>query len=468
MNTLSELKPGTQITVLIEDLNQQGQGVGRSAGLVIFVDGTIPQDLVKVRIIKRQARYAVARLLEILQASPDRIEPACGLSDRCGGCTLQIMSYKGQLAYKEKQVQAALTRIGKIKLDPGVLQPIIGMADPWHYRNKAQFPVAGRSSQPLIGFYASRSHTVIDGDTCPIQYPIFDVIRKRVRQHIKAWRIKPYDEQKRQGLLRHLVIRLGYATGDIMVIFVINGQELPGQEELVESLHECIKENQEPELPPLSLASVFLNINQKATNVILGEKNLLLAGKPYIEEEIMGVRSRISPQTFFQINSRQTAILYEQILSLAALQGTEHVLDLYCGSGAITLQLAKKAKSVLGIEIVPAAVHDAKENARFNQIYNVSFQAGKAEKILPEIWHELNADLVVLDPPRKGCEIEVIKTLGKLLPTKIIYVSCNPATLARDMGLLSGYGYEVLRIQPVDMFPWTSHVETVVLMSRKG
>ncbi len=461
-----EIRPGEEITLLIEDLNQQGQGVGRQAGLVIFVDGAIPQDLVQAVITKRQTNYAVARLVALIQPSPDRIEPACSLSGRCGGCTLQMMSYTGQLAYKERLVSAALSRIGKIELGADTLKPILGMADPWHYRNKVQFPVAGSYNQPLLGFYASRSHTVVDGEICPIQYPVFDVIRKTVRQHIIDWQISPYDEAKRQGLLRHLVIRLGFATGDLMVIFVINGQELPGQAELIKKLHECIEDNQEPELPPLRLASVFLNFNKKDTNVILGNKNQLLAGKAYIEEEILGIRSRISPQTFFQINSRQTALLYEQIMSLANLKGTEQVLDLYCGSGAISLQLAKKAKSVLGIEIVEAAVIDARENARLNQISNVSFKAGKAEKILSEIWQDLKADLIVLDPPRKGCEREVIKTIGKLLPAKLIYVSCNPATLARDLSLLCDYGYEVSLVQPVDMFPWTSHVECVVLITR--
>lgn len=463
------LQPGDRATLLIEDINHAGQGIGHVDGLTVFVQDAIPGDRVLVSVTRRQSSYAVADVLQLLQPSPHRIIPDCPQADRCGGCTLQMMQYEEQLRYKQQQVEQALVRIGHIDLSPGVLQPIIGMDDPWHYRGKAQFPISGSTQEPLIGYYASRSHAVVDAPVCRIQYPFVDAIREAVRQHIRNWQVEPYSEAERQGLLRQLVVRNGYATGDVMVILVINGDSIPGQQDLIEQLHACVQTHQEPELPPLRLCSVWLNINRATTNVILGPESRLIDGQPWIEEVILGIRSRISPQAFFQVNPRQTVHLYQQVLKMAALQGNEQVLDLYCGTGSITLQLARKAGWVLGIESHPAAIADARMNAGLNGLTNVSFNAGKTEDVLPE-WQKQGTpiDLVVLDPPRKGCDPAVIAALGDLQAPRLIYVSCNPATLARDLNKLQSYGYAVQRVQPVDLFPWTGHVETVVMMLRPG
>lgn len=461
------LQPGDRTTLLIEDINHAGQGIGHVDGLTVFVKDAIPGDVVLVHVTRRHHGYAVAELMQLNQPSPHRIVPDCPQADRCGGCTLQMMQYEEQLRYKQQQVEQALTRIGRISLEPGVMQPIIGMDDPWHYRGKAQFPIGGSIDEPLIGYYASRSHKVIDAPVCRIQYPVVDALRETMRQHIRHWQVEPYREDDRQGLLRHLVVRIGYATGDVMVILVVNGDSIPGQQELIRQLDTCVKTHQEPVLPTLRLRSVWLNINRAATNVILGREDRLLYGDPWIEDIILGIRSRISPQAFFQVNPRQTARLYQQVLDMASLRGSEKVLDLYCGTGSITLQLAAKAGQVLGIESHPAAIADARMNAALNGLTNVTFSAGKTEDILPE-WQKQNTsvDLVVLDPPRKGCDPAVIAALGDLQAPRLIYVSCNPATLARDLNQLQSYGYAVQLVQPVDLFPWTGHVETVVLMSR--
>jgi 23S rRNA (uracil1939-C5)-methyltransferase len=462
------LQPGEEAAVQIEDINHAGQGIGHVDGLTVFVPQAIPGDRIASRIVRRRTGYAIAEIKQIVEPSQARIKPDCPQADRCGSCTLQMMKYTEQLRFKQRQVEQALRRIGKIKLTHSAMQPIIGMEDPWHYRSKAQFPIAGSIDQPRVGYYASGSHTVIDAPICRIQYPFVDAIRETLRQYIKIWKVEPYRETDHQGLLRHLVVRVGYATGDVMVILVINGDSIPGQEDWIRRLHQCILENQEPELPPLHLSSVWLNINRTKTNAILGPEDRLIDGQPWIEEIILGIRSRISPQAFFQVNPRQTARLYQQVLDIAGLQGNERVIDLYCGTGSIALQLARKARHVLGIESHPSAVTDARINAAQNNLTNVSFFVGKAEQLLPE-WAKKNGeavDLVVLDPPRKGCEPAVISALGKLNAPRLIYVSCNPATLARDLGMLADYHYHIARVQPVDLFPWTGHVETVVLMSR--
>lgn len=460
-------QPGAVISLRIEDINHEGQGIGHSDGLTVFVEQTVPGDRVEAVIERRHPRYATARLSRLFEPSGQRIEPDCPVAAECGGCTMQAVRYDAQLQYKQQQVENALNRIGHLSLAKGILQPIAGMEDPWHYRSKAQFPVAGSWEHPQIGFYASRSHEVVDSTVCRIQYPVVDAIRETVRHHIRTWRIDPYRELDGQGLFRHLIVRLGYATGDIMVIFVLTGDGLPGQHELVESLRQCVEHSPTPELPPLHLRSVWINTNRKKTNVIMGPDSQLIDGDPWIEEEILGVRSRISPQAFFQVNPRQTTVLYQTVMDMADLHGNEQILDLYCGTGSITLQLAREAGWVLGIESHPAAIADARINAELNGMTHIEFTAGRTEDMLPA-WLEqgVSIDLVVLDPPRKGCEPAVIDALIKLQAPRIIYVSCNPATLARDLALLHHDGYQVQRVQPVDMFPWTGHVETVVLMSR--
>jgi len=461
------LKVGDHIKLRIIDINQEGQGIGRHQGMAVFVPSAIPGDDIEAIIDKTTSRYAVARLARMLTPSPDRADPLCPRAVDCGGCTLPSMTYPAQLRYKELQVIAALERIGHIANVPALTRPIIGMAEPWHYRSKVQFPIAGTAHKPLIGFYAPRTHQVIEAAACPIQPPVCDRIRDAVRQHIIDYSIEPYQESTHAGLLRHLVIRIGFFTGEIMVTLVINGEILPGWENLYQTLQKAIATAPEPNLPPLRLASFNLNINRARTNLILSDDCRLLAGQPWIEEIILGLRYRISPLAFFQVNPRQTERLYAAALELAGLTGRETVLDLYCGAGSITLQLARQAREAIGVEIVAPAIADARVNAALNGITNARFYVGAAESILPQLLAEgLVADVAVVDPPRKGCEGSLIQALTNLGPRRIVYVSCNPATLARDIALLQPTGYRVQAVQPVDMFPWTGHVETVVLMSK--
>ena len=459
----------SQVDLKVTGLSHEGQGIGHHGSLAVFIPGALPGDQVRVRIQQIRSRYAIGRLIKLAEPSPDRIEPACPQALKCGGCTLQAMTYPAQLRHKQLLVADALLRIGKITSLDGIMRPIIGMAKPWHYRSKAQFPVAGSSTQPEIGFYASNSHHVVHAPTCDVQPPVCDLIRDTVAQHIKALQIEPYQETNHSGLLRHVVIRIGFATGQVMVILVIDGDSLPGQIELYKELQEKIAAHDDPDLPALHLASFCLNINKARSNLILTPEIRLLAGQSWIEEQILGLRYRISPLAFFQVNPQQTAQLYAVTLALAALTGSETVLDLYCGTGSISLLLARKAKRVIGIEVVAEAIADARVNAEINGIENVEFLTGEAEKLLPEMAAAgLTADVAVVDPPRKGCAPALINTLIELGIDRIVYVSCNPATLARDIALLQPAGYDLQAVQPVDMFPWTGHVETVVLMSRDG
>lgn len=458
---------GASVTLDITDINHEGQGIGHYEGLTVFVPQTIPGDTVNIVIVKRLSRYAVGRATEMLKSSPVRIEPDCPQAHECGGCSLQMMQYPAQLCYKQRQVVDALQRIGKITDISGIVNLVAGMENNWNYRSKVQFPVSGSWEQPQIGFYASRSHAVVDAPVCRIQPSVCDVIKERVRRHIHQWQIDPYREEDQHGLIRHLVIRTGFATGDVMIIMVINGEILPGQTELIDALKKCIADHHESNLPPMRLRGFFINIQREKTNVILSSDCRLEYGSPYIEEAILGLQYRISPMAFFQVNPRQTEVLFQIILDMAKLSGVEQVLDLYCGTGSITLQLAQNAGWVLGIESHPDAINDALVNAEINGITNVQFVNGKTEEVLPE-WLDqgISIDLTVIDPPRKGCEPAVITALGQLLPPRIIYVSCNPATLARDLLQLKKFAYQVMIVQPVDLFPWTGHVETVVLMTR--
>lgn len=459
----------SQVDLKVTGLSHEGQGIGHYGSLAVFIPGALPGDQVRVKIQQIRSRYAIGRLIKLALPSPDRIVPACPQALQCGGCTLQAMAYPAQLRHKQQLVADALQRIGKIASLDGIMRPIIGMAKTWHYRSKAQFPVAGSSAQPEIGFYASSSHQVVHAPTCAVQPPVCDLIRDIVIQHIKELQIEPYQETTHTGLLRQVVIRIGFATGEVMVILVINGDSLPGQIELNKKLREKIAAHVDPDLPALHLASFCLNINKARTNLILTPEIQLLAGQSWIEEQILGLRYRISPLAFFQVNPRQTTRLYAATLELAALTGNETVLDLYCGTGSISLLLAQKAKRVIGIEVVAEAIADARVNAELNGIENVEFLTGEAEKLLPELAAAgLAADVAVVDPPRKGCDPALIRTMIELGLNRIVYVSCNPATLARDIALLQPAGYVLEAVQPVDMFPWTGHVETVVLMSREG
>ncbi len=438
----------------ISGLTSEGLGVARIEGFTVFVEGALPKEQAEIRIVKVLKNYAFGKLLRTLKAAACRGEPSCGVVKRCGGCQLQHMSYEAQLQYKTQQVKDAIERIGGLKGVP--VNDAIGMKDPWRYRNKAQFPV-GMDGDVMIGFYANRSHEIIDTPQCSIQDAVNDNVIQTVREFIKKYDISVYDENTGEGLIRHVVTRKGFRTGEVMVCIVINGDSLPCVKALVEMLRTRIG----------GLKSVVLNINKKKTNVILGDRNIVIYGEEAIYDYIGEFKFRISPLSFFQVNPVQTEVLYGKALDYADLKGDETVFDAYCGIGTISLFLSKKAKKVYGVEVVPQAIENAKENARLNGVKNVEFLVGESETAIPELYGKgIKADVIVVDPPRKGCGEKLLEVIAQMGPKRVVYVSCNPATLARDLKYLSERGFEVKEVQPVDMFPQTVHVECVVLMSR--
>ena len=369
---------------------------------------------------------------------------------------MQHMSYKAQLKFKADLVKDNLKRIGS--LEGVTVHETLGMKNPLNYRNKAQYPVASVNGQPVVGFYAKRSHQVVENMGCGIQNAANEKIVSTVKEFISRQRISTYDEISGKGIVRHIVTRTGLKTDEIMIILVINVKELPSRHILVDMLVSAIP----------NIKSIVLNINMQKTNVILGDRNITIFGEDYITDFIGGFKFKISPLSFYQVNPLQTEMLYDKVLKYAGLTGNEIVFDLYCGIGTISLFLSSKAKKVYGVEVVEAAVFDAKENAKINRVENVEFITGKAEKIISEMYNEgVKANVVVVDPPRKGCDEILLQTLIKMQPDRIVYVSCNPATLARDLKYLDQNGYKTLEVQPVDMFPHTSHVECVVRIQRK-
>lgn len=441
--------------IKIDDLGVNGEGIGRIDGYTLFVQGALPGEKIKVKVIKVNKKYGYGKLLEVIEPSPDRVQPVCKHARRCGGCQLQHLSYSAQLDFKTKLVQDAFERIGRIK-DKEV-KPTIGMEKPWRYRNKAQFPVGIMKDRLAIGFYAPRSHEIIDMDSCHIQHGVNDMLVNIIRDFIDKYSISTYDESSRKGIIRHIVIKTGFTSNEIMVIVVTATKELPHKDELINMIREAVP----------NVSSIVQNVNSKDTNVILGYKNTTIWGKDYIIDSIDDLKFKISPLSFFQVNPVQTSVLYRKALEYARLTGNETVIDAYCGIGTISLFMAKKAKKVYGIEVVDQAVRDARENAKLNGINNVEFMTGKSEDIIHDLIRSgIKADVVVVDPPRKGCESIFLDTIAEMSPDRIVYVSCNPATLARDAGYLSERGYHPVEVQPVDMFPHTAHVETVVLMSR--
>lgn len=442
--------------ITIEDLGNNGEGIGRIEGYTVFVEGALPGERVRVLMVKTKKHYGYGKFREILEPSPDRITPVCPVAEKCGGCQLQHLSYEAQLAFKTKKVKDHLERIGGLT---GIeVLPAIGMEDPWRYRNKAQFPVGGEKGAPQIGFYAKRSHRIIDTPACYLQNEVNDAIEQIVRDFLTENKIPLYDEETHSGLVRHILTRVGRQSGQIMVCIVINGKNLPQSQKLVERL---------TAVP--GMTSIVLNENRKATNVILGEKIHVLWGKEFITDTIGSVEFEISPLSFYQVNPIQTRVLYQTALDFADLDGTETVLDLYCGIGTISLFFAQKAKRVFGVEIVPQAIEDAKRNAARNHMDNAFFQAGAAEEVIPRLYETegLQADVVVVDPPRKGCDQRLLETILEIAPKKLVYVSCDSATLARDLAYLCPRGYRVEKVQVVDQFPWTVHVESVALLSKE-
>ncbi|HYF82706.1 MAG TPA: 23S rRNA (uracil(1939)-C(5))-methyltransferase RlmD [Clostridia bacterium] len=441
-------------TVEITGLTSEGLGVARIEGFTVFVEGALPEEQVEIRIVKLLKNYGFGKLLRTLKASPGRIEPACGVVKRCGGCQLQHMSYETQLQYKTRQVKDAMEHLGGFK--DVVIHDTIGMDNPWRYRNKAQFPV-GMDGDVAIGFYANRSHEIINTPQCSIQDEINDNVIQTVREFIKKYNISTYDENTGEGLVRHIVTRKGFRTGEVMVCIVINGNAIPSDKALVDMLLGSVE----------NLKSVVLNINKTKTNVILGDRNIVIYGEEAIYDYIGEFKFRISPLSFFQVNPIQTEVLYSKALEYADLKGDEIVFDAYCGIGTISLFLSKKAKKVYGVEIVEQAIENAIENAKLNGISNAEFIVGESETVIPEMYDKgIKADVIVVDPPRKGCDEKLLDVIVRMGPDRVVYVSCNPATLARDLKYLSERGYRVKEIQPVDMFPQTVHVECVCCLQR--
>lgn len=441
--------------LIIDDMGSQGEGIGKIKDFTIFVEGALPGDKIKTRIIKVKKSYGFGKLIRLLEPSPMRVVPHCPSFHRCGGCQIQHMDYKSQLEFKRKRVRNSIERIGK--LNDIVVHPTIGMENPLYYRNKAQFPVGMKDGKVEIGFYAARSHNIIDTPKCYIQDEVNSKIIPIIRKYIEDYKIPVYNEQNHTGLIRHILIRVAFKTKEIMVCIIINGKELPHKSELINGL---------TKVP--NMTGIVLNYNTKKTNVILGDKINTLWGQDYITDYIGNIKFEISPLSFFQVNPTQTKVLYEKALEYAKLEGNEIVWDAYCGIGTISLFLAKGARKVYGVEIVGAAIEDARKNAKINNIRNVEFFVGKAEEIIPRMYEKegIKAEVIVVDPPRRGCDENLINTMVKMEPKRIVYVSCDPGTLARDLKMLSEKGYRVEEVQPVDMFPHTTHVECVVLMSR--
>jgi 23S rRNA (uracil1939-C5)-methyltransferase len=459
------MKKNDQITLEITGLGKDGEGVGHYNGMALFVPGALPGDVITAGITKLKKSYGYARIVEILTPSKNRVEAECPVANRCGGCQIMNLSYPAQLSMKQDLLRDDLVRLGGFDQGfiEGIMEPIIGMSNPYHYRNKAQYPV-GRTKDGEIqmGFYARHSHRIIEPDDrkgCLLG----NAGNTRILLAVKSWmyqnHILPYDERTGKGLIRHILIRQGVHTDQTMVCLVANGTKLPDTDNLVKKLREADS----------SIVSIVMNINHARNNVILGAETRCIWGEEVITDTIGDVTFDISAQSFFQVNPEQMEKLYSKALAYAGLTGTEEVYDLYCGIGTISLFLAKAAGHVTGIEIVPSAIRDAHKNARYNQLENTDFYVGATEDVLPKIMEQRgkHADVIVLDPPRKGCEPSVIDTILAAAPEKVVYVSCDPATLSRDLKLFCADGsYELKKVCPVDQFPHTMHVETVVLMSR--
>lgn len=445
------LKKNDLATLEITDLGSAGEGIGRVDGFTLFVKDALIGDVIQAKVIKVKKSYGYGRLMEIVKPSPYRTEPRCSQARACGGCQIQPLAYAEQLKYKENKVRSLLERVGKVQ--DYVMEPIIGMDEPWNYRNKAQFPVGQtKAGEVVTGFYAGRTHSIIPVEKCYIQHPENEKLMNIVRQWMNEHQVSVYDEVTHKGLVRHIFTRIGKYTGEIMVCLVINGKKIPAAQDLIERL-----------IQVPGMTSICLNINPEKTNVILGNQIKCLWGANYITDFIGDVKYRISPLSFFQVNPVQTQKLYRTALDYGDIQKDDVVWDLYCGIGTISLFLSKHAKQVWGVEIVPQAIDDARENARLNGIENAGFFVGKAEEVVPQQYEEngISADIIVVDPPRKGCDEKLLECMVKMAPERIVYVSCDPATLARDVKFLEAHDYKVKKVRCVDMFPHSVHIESV-------
>ena len=460
------------VKVKIEDIGVGGEGIGKVDGYTLFIKDAIIGDVVEAKVMKAKKNYGYARLMNVLTPSEDRVEEVvCPMARKCGGCQIQEMKYPAQLAFKESKVRGNLERIGEVpgELLDQIMHPVVGMDEegmqPFRYRNKAQFPIGtDKDGRVTAGFYAGRTHSIIGNTDCVLGVEVNEEILNCILDFMEEFEIPAYDEVKHKGLVRHVLLRYGFKTDEIMVCLVINGKTIPHCHDLVGRLRQ---------IP--GMTSITLSSNTAKTNVIMGDTIRLLWGQEFITDYIGEIKYQISPLSFYQVNPAQTEKLYGLALDYASLTGNETVWDLYCGIGTISLFLAKKAKQVYGVEIIPQAIDDAKNNAKINNITNAEFYVGKAEEVLPEYYKEYekthngetaHADVIVVDPPRKGCEESLLQTIVDMQPEKVVYVSCDSATLARDVKFLRAKGYELKDVTPVDQFPHTVHVETVVLLSQ--
>ncbi len=456
-----EFKKNEICRVTIEDIGMDGEGIGKVDGFTLFIKDAVLGDEVEAKIMKVKKNYAYAKLEKVVVPSPFRVEPKCRFYKQCGGCQIQAMSYEKQLEFKHNKVRNHLIRIGLLAPEyvDSIMESPVGMEIPFYYRNKAQFPFGKNKEGKIItGFYAGRTHSIVENTDCALGVPENRIILEKILKYMEEEKVSAYEEDAHKGLLRHVLIRKGFATGQIMVCLVLNGNTLPAKEKLVQSLLEVE-----------GMTSISISINKEKTNVIMGKDICLLYGKGQIEDEIGGITFKISPLSFYQVNPVQTEKIYAQALEYAALTGRETVWDLYCGIGTISLFLAKKARQVYGVEIIPQAICDAKENAERNGIKNVDFFVGKAEEVLPEKYEKegIFADVIVVDPPRKGCDEACLSTMVQMQPERIVYVSCDSATLARDVKYLGENGYKVVKARIFDNFSQSVHVETVVKLVRK-
>ncbi len=445
---------GERRTVEITGMGHAGEGVGRINDFAVFVPGAIPGDLLHIEVEKVKRRHGRGRIIEIVRPAPQRITAPCQIAGDCGGCQLQHMDYGSQLEWKRQLAADALTRIGKFQ-EPKV-RPVIGMADHQGYRNKVQHPVAAVNGKIALGFYRRGSRDLVPAPRCENSHPLCNKALTVMPSLLEKYGITAYDETSGRGLVRHVVLRVSTARNQLMVVLVTNGEVIPRVDELIKDMRNALPE----------LVSVAQNVNRKRTNVIMGERTKVLWGEHYIIEELNGLQFAVSPRSFFQVNSQQAAVLCRQVVEYAQVKEGSRALDCYCGTGSIALHLARSGAQVVGIEVVPEAINDAELNARINQSGRADFRLGRVETLLPDILSEGPVETAVLDPPRKGCEPEVLEALKEARIPRLVYVSCNPSSLARDLAILAEGGYELREVQPVDMFPHTSHVECVTLMSR--
>ncbi|WP_249871772.1 23S rRNA (uracil(1939)-C(5))-methyltransferase RlmD [Oceanobacillus saliphilus] len=449
------VKKNDTVTLTFEDLTHEGNGVAKIDGYPLFVPNGLPGEEAIIKVVKVNKNFGFGKLLELKTESPERVTASCHV--HCGGCQLQHMSYKLQLEMKENQVRNVMKKVAH--LDHVPVHPIIGMENPLNYRNKVQIPVGEKNGELIVGFYQKRSHRILENmDTCSIQDETINEIVKATREIANRMGVKAYNEEKHSGELRHIMVRTGYATNEAMVVLITRSNKLPGKELIIKELTKQFPQ----------IKSIVQNINDQRTSVILGNKTKVLWGEEYIYDKIGDITFAISAKSFFQVNPAQTKTLYDKALEYAKIDSNDTVIDAYCGIGTISLFLAQKAKKVYGIEVVPEAINDANNNAKLNGIDNAEFFVGEAEKVMPE-WKKngLDPDVIVVDPPRKGCDVDFLQAMLDMEPKRIVYVSCNPSTLARDLRILEDGGYETKEVQPVDMFPQTPHVEAVAWLEKR-